>query len=120
MSKYGPDTRLHRPAEYIAAFKGKSIARGALFVVYSPRKINHAKIDQVSRLGMVISKRNARLAVSRNAIKRVIREAYRQRRNDLPKKDLVFRLVKPIPNTSLTRLKLLIRSEVDSLFDRIV
>lgn len=117
MPKFRPDARLHCPAEFIAAFKGKIIARGALFVVYSPRKINHAK--PVSRLGMVIAKRNARLAVSRNAIKRVIREAYRLRRKDLPNKDLVFRLAKPIPNISLRQLKLMVRNDVNQLLDRI-
>lgn len=115
MSKFRPDARLHSPAEFIAAFKGKIIARGALFVVYSPR--NHT--SSVSRLGMVIAKRNASLAVSRNAIKRVIRETYRQRRKDLPVKDLVFRLAKPIPDVSLTQLKSLVNAEVNQLLNRI-
>lgn len=118
MPKFRPDARLHRPAEFIAAFKGKIITRGALFVVYSPRKINHT--EAVSRLGMVIAKRNARLAVSRNAIKRVIREVYRLRRSELPAKDLVIRLAKPIPDVSLKRLKLMVRTEVNQLLDRII
>lgn len=117
MPKYRPDARLHRPAEFISAFKGKIITRGALFVVYSPRKINQT--ESISRLGLVIAKRNARLAVSRNAIKRVIREAYRLRRNNLPAIDLVFRLVKPIPDVSLKQLKLMVRAEVDQILDRI-
>lgn len=118
MPNFRPDARLHRPAEYMAAFKGRRIASGALFVVYSPRTINHTTGQ--SRLGMVISKRNARRAVSRNAIKRVIREAYRLRHSSLPHKDLVFRLVRPIPDASLNRLKRLVRSEVDKLLDKVL
>lgn len=117
-NQFRPNVRLHRPAEYIAAFRGKCIARGALFAVYSPRRSTYQQ--PVSRLGMVIGKRNAPLAVSRNTIKRVIRESYRLRRSSLPNKDLVFRLVKPIPDTSLRQLKLLVRNEVNKLLEKVV
>ncbi len=117
-NNFRPPARLHRPTEYVAAFKGKRIARGALFVIYSPRKITTP--EPKSRLGMVIGKRYAKLSVCRNAIKRVIRESYRLHRDELPPKDLVFRLIKPIPKTSLTQLKKIVRAEADELLNRLI
>ncbi|WP_323018759.1 ribonuclease P protein component [Castellaniella sp.] len=107
--------RLHRPSEYAAALKGRRVARGALFVVSSPRQSDGVP----ARLGLVVPKRHAPLAVTRNAIKRVIREAFRLRRADLPEGDLVFRLVSRPAPASLTMLKRQVRTEVDALLGRI-
>jgi len=68
---------------------------------------------------MVVPKRLVPLAVTRNAIKRVIREAFRLRRDTLPAVDLVFRLVKRPSAASLTALKRQVRTEVDTLLQRI-
>src|SRR5690606_27098854 len=96
--------RLHRPSEYASALKGRRLARGALFVVMTPRN-NEALDGQGSRLGLIIAKRFAARAVTRNAIKRVLREAYRQKRHLLPERDLVFRLHSRIGPVTLTQLK---------------
>lgn len=72
-----------------------------------------------ARLGLVIAKRNAALAVTRNALKRVIREAFRHRRHDLRPADYVVRLHARVPSMSLTALKRLARAEVDTHFERI-
>ncbi len=114
-SVYPSAARLHRPSEYAAALKGRRIARGALFVVSSPRESTGGP----ARLGMVVPKRLVPLAVTRNAIKRVIREAFRLRRDTLPAADLVFRLVKRPSAASLTALKRQVRTEVDTLLQRI-
>ncbi|WP_323000043.1 ribonuclease P protein component [Castellaniella sp.] len=107
--------RLHRPSEYAAALKGRRIARGALFIVSSPRE----SAPGAARLGLVVPKRHAPLAVTRNAIKRVLREAFRLRRSALPAGDLVFRLVtRPAP-ASLTALKRQVRTEADALLGKI-
>lgn len=45
---------------------------------------------------MVIPKKQARSAVLRNAIKRQMRECFRQRLNTLPALDLVVRLTRPV------------------------
>ena len=42
-----------------------------------------------ARLGLAISRKAAKSAVERNRIKRVIREGFRQRREDLPAVDIV-------------------------------
>ena len=111
-----PASRLHRPSEYANALKGKRIARGALFVVSTPR----GPLEPASqpRLGLIIAKRFATRAVTRNAIKRVIREAFRLRRHQLPGRDYVFRLQARVAPSSLTQLKKLVRDEVDTLLDQ--
>jgi len=114
-SDFPSAARLHRPSEYAAALKGRRIARGALFIVSGPRQAGGGP----ARLGLVVPKRHAPLAVTRNAIKRVLREAFRLRRSGLPDGDLVFRLVsRPAPG-SLTALKRQVRAEADALLDRI-
>ena len=42
-----------------------------------------------ARLGLAIAKRNVRLAVDRNRIKRLVRESFRARRQELAGLDLV-------------------------------
>lgn len=113
---FTPAARLHRPSEYAAALKGKRIARGALLVMTTPRDPTEGTDE--ARLGLVIAKRYAVRAVTRNAIKRVIREAFRLRRHELPQCDYVFRLHSKVGPLTLTELKKLVRSEVDVLLDR--
>lgn len=72
-----------------------------------------------ARLGLVIAKRFAAHAATRNALKRVIREAFRHRRLALPAKDYVVRLHCKVAPTTLTTLKRLARAEVDAHFERI-
>lgn len=116
-ASFPPAARLHRPSEFAAALRGKPLAKGTLFVVSTPRQ---PRSDPAAgaRLGMVIAKRMAPLAVSRNAIKRVIRETFRQQRHELPPRDLVFRLHSRIGPCSLRALKTQVRNEVEALLDR--
>lgn len=72
-----------------------------------------------ARLGLVIPKRFAALAVTRNAIKRVLRETFRRRRSVLPPGDIVFRLIAPPGKQSLTALKKQVRTEAEALFAKI-
>lgn len=110
---FPPTARLHRPSEYVSALKGKRIARGAMLVLTTPRSAVPA--ESTARLGMVIAKRYAAQSVTRNAIKRVIREAFRQQRHLLPAGDLVFRLHSRVGPISLTQLKRQVRMEADVL-----
>jgi len=111
--------RLHRPSEYASALKGKRLARGALFVVSTPRYGPDAPPPDCARLGIVIAKRYAAKSVARNTIKRVIREAFRQKRHELPARELVFRLHSKVGPASLTLLKKQVRSEVDALLEQV-
>ena len=113
---FTPAARLHRPSEFASALQGKRIARGALLVVSTPR--NAPANTSGPRLGLIIAKRFAAKAVTRNAIKRVIREAFRLKRHALPPKDFVFRLHSKVAPVSLTELKHAVRVEADSLLDR--
>lgn len=117
--------RLHRPSEFAAALKGRRLARGAFFIVSAASPANDAETGQsgeqpaCARLGLVIAKRYAPRAVTRNALKRVIREAFRARRLALPARDYVVRLQSRIAPVSLTELKRAARAEVDAHFERI-
>lgn len=113
-ASFPPEARLHRPSEFAAALKGKRLARGALFIVSAA-----ASAVPCARLGLVIAKRFAVRAVTRNAIKRVVREAFRHTRGVLPPADYVVRLNARVPALSLTALKQGVRTEVDAHFARI-
>lgn len=106
------------PSEFAAALKGRRLARGAFIVSASPC----APADDQparARLGLVIAKRFAARAVTRNTLKRVIREAFRARRLALPAQDYVVRLHSKLTPASLTALKRSARAEVDAHFTRI-
>ncbi len=86
--------------------------RSAHFVLYARRnQLEHA------RLGIVAAKRYAPRAVTRNTIKRITRELFRQ--SALPAIDCIVRLSKPVnskaePATN-ARLKSQLRSELAQL-----
>ncbi len=87
-----------------------------MFVVSTPREPNN--LGQ-ARLGLIIAKRFAPHAVTRNTIKRVIREGFRVRQHQLPARDYVFRLQSRVPALSLRELKKLARAEVEVHLERL-
>jgi ribonuclease P protein component len=122
------EARLHRPSEFAAALKGRRLARGAFFIVSAAPSASAPAIENgaepgapasCARLGMVIAKRFAPRAVTRNALKRVVREAFRARRLALPAGDYVVRLQGKVEPVSLAALKRAARAEVDAHFQRI-
>jgi len=123
--------RMHRPTEFAAALSGKRIARGAYFIVTANPasfvtdpggdSLAHKSIElssdaPIARLGLIMAKRLAHHASTRNALKRVVREAFRAQRLQLPAADYVVRLHKRIQDISLTQLKLAARGEADAHF----
>ena len=48
-----------------------------------------AQGSDTARLGIIVAKKNVKLAVQRNRIKRLLRESFRNERDTLPKLDLI-------------------------------
>ena len=109
--------RLHKPTEFSAAMKGRRVGKGAYFVVSASRPGDTVG-QSGARLGLIIAKRYAPLAVTRNTLKRIIREAFRHHRHELPARDYVVRLHAKVERCSLTALKQATRAEADALFQR--
>ena len=65
--------------------------RGTRLTVSSPQFLLLAKPNQLShpRLGLAIAKKQVKLAVGRNQIKRVVREVFRHESNETPNIDIV-------------------------------
>jgi ribonuclease P protein component len=72
----------------------------------------------IARLGLIMGKRFAQHASTRNALKRVVREAFRSCRLSLPAADYVVRLNKRIEAASLSTLKRAARQEADAHFTK--
>ena len=70
-----------------------------------------------ARLGLVIPKRNVRMAVLRNRFKRLAREVFRGQRQSLPTFDLVLRLARPLPSDALENAVL--REDIERLLSRL-
>jgi ribonuclease P protein component len=79
--KYSKKEKLKsKKAIEILFSKGKTINAFPLRVIYIPKSIND---DIPINMGATVSKKNIKLAVNRNLIKRRIREAYRLNNNEL-------------------------------------
>jgi len=110
---FPPSARLLRPAQFAAALKGRRIGRSDWLILTTPRTAT-----QQPRLGLIIAKRYAKQAVTRNTIKRVLREAFRHQQRTLPPHDYVFRLHSRIQDLPLTHIKENARSQADALLHR--
>jgi ribonuclease P protein component len=77
--------RLNQAEQFKETFSSgkKRVDNHAVFYVKS-NQLEHP------RLGMVIAKKHVPKAVSRNRIKRAIRETFRQNQHNLPKTDIVI------------------------------
>ncbi|HCY64098.1 MAG TPA: ribonuclease P protein component [Oxalobacteraceae bacterium] len=110
---FARDRRIVKTDEFSSVFRLRPVQRSAHFVLYTRiNRLPHA------RLGVVAAKRLAPRAVTRNAIKRVTRELFRQ--TTLPPLDCIVRLAKPV-NTksgpaSTAALKAAMRQELLQLF----
>lgn len=79
--------RLHKTDEFSSVFAFRRVLRGRIFHVhYQPQPLTSA------RLGVVVAKKLAKRAVTRNLIKRLVREDFRRLRSVLPPFDLIVRL----------------------------
>jgi ribonuclease P protein component len=86
---YARDRRIVKTDEFSSVFRLRPVQRTAHFVLYiRTNQLAHA------RLGVIAAKRFAPRAVTRNTIKRVTRELFRQAQ--LPPVDCIVRLSKPV------------------------
>ncbi|MDE3401276.1 MAG: ribonuclease P protein component [Coxiella burnetii] len=76
--------RIRTTAEFRRMYAARQRIIGRYYLLYyRENEIKH------SRLGVVASKRNVRKAVWRNRVRRVVKEAFRIRKKDLPAFDIV-------------------------------
>lgn len=111
--------RLLKTDEYSSVFRLRPWRRSPHFVLYGKPTGNEA------RLGLVIGKKQAPRAVTRNLVKRLAREAFRLRRAELSGWDILLRLHakidrKAMPSAKSPPLRTLMRGEIDMLIDRAV
>jgi ribonuclease P protein component len=111
--------RLLKTDEFSSVFRLRPWRRSPHFVLYGKPS------GQEARLGLVIGKKQAPRAVTRNLIKRLAREAFRLRRGQLNGFDILVRLHakidrKAMPSASSPPLRALIASELETLLDRAV
>ncbi len=78
-------SRLLRPADYSKVFNDVQlkVPHRNFLILATPNQLGHA------RIGLVFSKKNLKLAVQRNRIKRQVRESFRHQ-TDLPGVDIVI------------------------------
>lgn len=118
-SGFSRSLRLLAPEQFSEALKSRPIARGAFFTCHWCESLSTDQVGfALPKLGFIVPKRLVRLAVRRNAIKRVLREAFRARQTTLASGYYVFRLKAPIKIATLTELKRNIRIEADQLLDK--
>jgi len=84
--EYPRELRLLTGADFKRVFDKATykVSDQHLLILARPSETSHP------RLGFVISKKNVRLAVNRNRVKRIIRESFRLNRQILPACDLVI------------------------------
>lgn len=83
--------RLHQARQFKRVFGRARRSSSTMFTLL--RRKNQVGFP---RLGMVVAKRNARRAVDRNTIKRMIRESFRTRKAGLEASDYVVILKRPV------------------------
>ena len=109
---YARDRRIVKTDEFSSVFRLRPIQRSAHFVLYARAN----QLDK-ARLGVVVAKRLAPRAVTRNAVKRAARELFRQ--SALPAVDCIVRLSKPVNAKSgpavTAGLKSALRAELTQL-----
>ncbi|KXV15830.1 ribonuclease P protein component [Caballeronia megalochromosomata] len=111
--------RLLKTDEFSSVFRLRPWRRSPHFVLYGKPS------GQEARLGLVIGKKQAPRAVTRNLIKRLARDIFRLRRAQLNGFDILVRLHakidrKAMPSASSPPLRALVGSELEALFDRAV
>jgi ribonuclease P protein component len=105
---FGRSARVTSSEIFALAIKSRPLVRGHYFFLHFLKRS-----DCEPALGLIVPKRLLKKATSRNSVKRVVREAFRQLQHSLPKGDFVIRLkAAPAPG-SLTILKRTLRDDIE-------
>ena len=88
----------------------KRIANKHLVMRYRLKEVN------IARLGLIVSKKTAKLAVQRNYMRRVLRELFRLNQHRLPAVDLVVQIQKAFEKPDF----MVIQQEFEHLVQQIV
>lgn len=109
--------RLLKTDEFSSVFRLRPWRRSAHFVIYGKPTGSDA------RLGLVIGKKYAPRAVTRNLVKRLARDAFRTRRAEFAGWDLLLRLhtrfdAKAMPSAASAPLAALCAGEIRELLDK--
>lgn len=110
MARFPRSARLLDPAAFKQVFsRGKRISLTGLTAVVAPNALGQP------RLGLAIAKKSVRRAVARNRIKRLIREAFRERQGRLVPVDIVMLARPGVDRAEAAAL----RAELDRLWLRL-
>ncbi|AYY98966.1 ribonuclease P protein component [Burkholderia multivorans] len=109
--------RLLKTDEFSSVFRLRPWRRSAHFVIYGK------PTGQPARLGLVVGKKYAPRAVTRNLVKRLAREAFRVRRAEFAGYDLLLRQhtrfdKKALPSAASAPLAAMCAAEIRELLDR--
>ena len=102
--------RLRKTDEFSSVFAFRRTLRGKYFDIF-----HRPNMSTTARIGVVIAKKLVHSAVSRNLIKRIVRESFRQSRAKLPQRDIVVRISTRLNSPE----KRALRGEIDDLFTRL-
>lgn len=118
---FGRHSKLVSPAQFESALRTRPLARGSLLTFHwcnqPPTEGDGAGLPKI---GLVVPKRLVRLSVRRNAIKRVLREAFRHQQTFLRPGYYVFRVKAPVNLANLRDLKRIVRAEADQLIGDVI
>lgn len=102
--------RIRKTDEFSSVFAFRRTLRGKHFdMLHRPNSVATA------RLGVVIAKKFVRSAVSRNLVRRIVRESFRLSRMKLPRRDIVVRVSVHMDTPD----RRVLRVEIDELFARL-
>ncbi|MGH8762812.1 MAG: ribonuclease P protein component [Nitrosospira sp.] len=91
--------RLHQAEDFSSVIRFRCSASSEFLQIFAkPNNLVH------SRLGLIVANRVERLAVNRNRAKRLLREVFRARQQDLAGLDLVVRLRCQISHSNSMRM----------------
>ncbi|WP_445082808.1 ribonuclease P protein component [Candidatus Vallotiella sp. (ex Adelges kitamiensis)] len=106
---------MRKTDEFSSVLSLRPCVRSTYFMLY------HRPTEQGARLGVVVSKRQAHRAVTRNLVKRLVREAFRLRCLELTGWDVLIRLSRKIDpayflSSGSVALTQVLRAQIEGLF----